>query len=296
MAIKKRFKKRDAKPVGVDADVRNRIKNRRERRKKQGKSTDIAAPRKRYPKGVERSYRKFLRQYVAQLEAAVKKVVLPRIPQIINELSSQRPDSKDIRIDVESFKSALDAQVLEGFSDNELATMVKRTGNRVNTHSKEAMGNAFKRVIGVDPLFQETFIAQEVELFVIQNVRLIESIKTKYYDDVEGIVMRGAQKGLPEKEIGKMIADRTGVTKRRGDLIARDQVASLNGNIDQQRQKNLGVSEYIWRTVGDERVRDEHAGREGKKFKWSNPPFDGHPGEPINCRCVAEPIISGIVE
>ncbi len=289
--------KKDVSPNGVDADIRNRIKNRRERRKKQGKSTDIAAPRKSYPKGVERAYRKFLRQYVAQLEAAVKKVVLPRIPQIINELSSQRPDSKDLRIDqIESFKAALDAQVLEGFSDNELATMVKRTGNRVNAHSKEAMGNAFKRVIGVDPLFQEPFVAQELELFVIQNVRLIESIKTKYYEDVEGIVMRGAQKGETGKAIGKQISERTGVTRRRGDLIARDQVASLNGNIDQQRQKNLGVSEYIWRTVGDERVRDDHAEREGQKFKWSEPPFDGHPGEPINCRCVAEPIISTILD
>ncbi len=45
---------------------------------------------------------------------------------------------------------------------------------------------------------------------------------------------------------------------------------------------------YIWRTVGDNRTRSEHAGREGKSFFWTNPPKDGHPGEPFGCRCWAE--------
>ncbi len=45
---------------------------------------------------------------------------------------------------------------------------------------------------------------------------------------------------------------------------------------------------YIWRTVGDSRTRSEHADREGKIFRWTNPPEDGHPGEPFGCRCWAE--------
>ena len=45
---------------------------------------------------------------------------------------------------------------------------------------------------------------------------------------------------------------------------------------------------YIWRTVGDNRVRSEHAVRDGKTFSWDNPPDGGHPGEAPNCRCTAE--------
>lgn len=40
----------------------------------------------------------------------------------------------------------------------------------------------------------------------------------------------------------------------------------------------------------DERERAHHVDREGKQFDWDNPPDDGHPGEPILCRCYAEAV------
>ncbi len=58
--------------------------------------------------------------------------------------------------------------------------------------------------------------------------------------------------------------------------------------IDRELKKQNPVERYIWRTVGDERVRDGHAGREGQVFLWNNPPEGGHPGEDYNCRCWAE--------
>ena len=42
---------------------------------------------------------------------------------------------------------------------------------------------------------------------------------------------------------------------------------------------------YIWRTKGDNKVRDRHKEREGKVFNWHMPPTGGHPGEDYNCRC-----------
>jgi len=47
---------------------------------------------------------------------------------------------------------------------------------------------------------------------------------------------------------------------------------------------------YIWRTVGDSKVRSAHADRNGKTFSWDDPPEGGHPGEAPNCRCRAEDV------
>ncbi len=47
---------------------------------------------------------------------------------------------------------------------------------------------------------------------------------------------------------------------------------------------------YIWRTVGDGKVRSSHADRNGKVFSWADPPEGGHPGDAPNCRCWAEEI------
>ncbi|MBT4932618.1 MAG: minor capsid protein [Rhodospirillaceae bacterium] len=47
---------------------------------------------------------------------------------------------------------------------------------------------------------------------------------------------------------------------------------------------------YIWRTVGDSKVRSSHAELDGKVFSWDDPPEEGHPGEEYNCRCWAEDV------
>ena len=56
----------------------------------------------------------------------------------------------------------------------------------------------------------------------------------------------------------------------------------------------LGITQYIWRTSRDERVRESHLVLEGKTFSWDSPPDVGHPGQDINCRCTAEPVIPGL--
>ncbi|NBX67055.1 MAG: hypothetical protein EBQ96_08680 [Proteobacteria bacterium] len=45
--------------------------------------------------------------------------------------------------------------------------------------------------------------------------------------------------------------------------------------------------QYIWRTVGDDKVRAEHAALSGTIRKWSDAP---DPGDDYNCRCWAEEI------
>ncbi|CCQ74449.1 phage head morphogenesis protein [Magnetospira sp. QH-2] len=57
---------------------------------------------------------------------------------------------------------------------------------------------------------------------------------------------------------------------------------------DDDAEKKEGT--YIWRTVGDNKVRSSHADREGQTFSWDDPPEGGHPGEAPNCRCWAEEV------
>lgn len=62
------------------------------------------------------------------------------------------------------------------------------------------------------------------------------------------------------------------------------------GLINQLRQEDLGIEEYIWRSRDDDKVRDSHAAYDDRVFRWDDPPEGGHPGQAHNCRCVAEPI------
>jgi hypothetical protein len=60
------------------------------------------------------------------------------------------------------------------------------------------------------------------------------------------------------------------------------------------RQKQLGVTSFVWQTMGDERVRDEHAERDGQEYEYDDPPDGELPGEPIMCRCWAEPVLDDL--
>ncbi len=63
---------------------------------------------------------------------------------------------------------------------------------------------------------------------------------------------------------------------------------ALNDAVKTHNVNSLFAGWYIWRTVGDEKVRGNHAQREARIFSWDNPPDGGHPGEDYNCRCWAE--------
>ncbi len=103
-----------------------------------------------------------------------------------------------------------------------------------------------------------------------------------------------------------------GFSEDRAKRIARDQVGKFYGEVAAARQKELGITRFIWRTVKDERVRGDpgglypkadpsHYDLEGKTFSYDDLPevMDGQtglPGQAINCRCYAEPVFDDILE
>ena len=64
----------------------------------------------------------------------------------------------------------------------------------------------------------------------------------------------------------------------------------IYGKAEQHRQQSEGVTTYIWQTVGDNRVRPEHAARDGEEIECEDSPSGGHPGEAFGCRCSAIPV------
>ena len=170
---------------------------------------------------------------------------------------------------------------------------------------------AFKRDFGIDvkPLLSESIMVSgelldrdtilTVKEAVEENVKLIKSIPEQHLSKIQDAIERGLQSGddaYSLKDVIKRIDDIDDQTKRRAKLIARDQLQKLTGNLNQARQRAVGIRGYIWRTSADERVRESHRDNDGKRFQWDKAPSGtGHPGEDINCRCVAEPDFSELI-
>jgi len=115
------------------------------------------------------------------------------------------------------------------------------------------------------------------EDFVKENVALIRDLPNKQLTQIEAEVIAAIERGERAGALSKIIRARSGVAKKRADLIVRDQMGKAVSQLNQKRQQDLGVDRYIWRIAGDERVRPEHAERNGQTFSWSDSLSDGHP-------------------
>ena len=134
--------------------------------------------------------------------------------------------------------------------------------------------------------------SQDVRAWVLANVDFSRSMLDKGLDALERTadeVMRAVAAGKPTLDLAKEYQKRFDLTWNKASFLARDQTANLSAAIAQQRMESLGVEEYQWSTVGDSRVRQEHADLDGNIYKWSQPPVAsdagdrGHPGELWQC-------------
>jgi len=229
------------------------------------------------------------------------------LQQIANELIKETKSEL-----IESLRSFESEYIQDSYADT-LGNIISSLSSRWINISRHAKLIAGEMVGGIDEKNKKRFYkslqnATSINLNSIiseeglqpmltssinENVGLIKSIPDEYFKKLNTIVNQGTTRGKSSGGIIKDILALGKSTKKRAKLIARDQTQKVNAAITQGRQKNLGITEYIWRTSRDEKVRPAHKSKNGKRFKWSDPPADtGHPGEDIQCRCIAEPVIT----
>lgn len=138
-------------------------------------------------------------------------------------------------------------------------------------------------------------LKQLEDVWIRENLDLISSLEAETLRKLRWKLSQLIAGGVPEDELTEeliaYLEQELGVEVNRAVLIGSDQVGKLNGRLMQFYQQSAGIKEYRWQTMMDDRVRPAHRDRQGLIFRWDNPPPDGHPGEAIRCRCVADPVI-----
>jgi SPP1 gp7 family putative phage head morphogenesis protein len=164
--------------------------------------------------------------------------------------------------------------------------------NDARRHGETWIGQV-NRLIGVDlsAVVRSSDVQTLLHLEVQKSVALIRGLSEDVAKRIEFQVIDLVSQGKSQKDIAAALTETAGFTRKRALFIARDQAASFNGALNQIRQEQAGVTSYIWRTVGDQRVRPAHRLRNGQRFRWDSPPSDGHPGRPANCRCTAQAVL-----
>lgn len=253
-----------------------------------------------YPQSTERWYERMLWGIIGKVESIVLADVIPALTPAVIEagVAPLRQDSWVDNINL-VLRRSKEFFIQAALPVNEIAQVAAQ---RISLWNHDQFQKSMKHSLGAVFGGRSGINEDLIKSFVSQNMSLVNNVTAQVSNDLEQIIFNGIKQGKTADQIARSIVRGTnldpGMFRKvytRASLIARDQVGKLNGQITRERQTGLGLTRYRWRTARDERVRDQHADREGRVYSWDNPPEGGHPGEEVNCRCYAEPMFEDIV-
>lgn len=234
-----------------------------------------------------------LRRVVHPIRRAIREELGPVLADELAANPLRRDDLSDrVRAALAAYSRRLRGVIESERTVRSLASI----GGEVEKRHKKAFYGRLASEVGVNVLATEPFRDAMMADWVRSNTSLITSLAESTVTGLSEEIDAAFSSGVRHEELRRRwrergIPVRFGTLEGRSKVIARDQVNKLNGQLTEHRQRNLGVTHYIWRTSGDERVRDRHVELDGQRFAWDSPPDEGHPGNAVQCRCVAEAVL-----
>ena len=189
-------------------------------------------------------------------------------------------------------------ELLDGFvmqwAEGDFGEVTEEGFSALTTTIDEHIAGEIKGVLGVTPNYKEASAKSRLHLATAETIKKMKGVGVSAKDDMAKLTREAFDKGLSTKQLGEQIQEKVGIGMRRSQFVARNEMGNLYTEHTKMRHEEIGVTEYIWRTSLDERVRAEHGRLEGEKFTWDKPPDVGHPGQDYNCRCTAEAVLEDI--
>lgn len=112
--------------------------------------------------------------------------------------------------------------------------------------------------------------------------------------DMQQVITRelidGISAGEGARDLTRRLQDATGMERNRADIIARTETMEAFRQSSTDQYGRYGITEEEWLTAHDDRVCDECAALDGKKFPIGEAPRV-HGGTNARCRCILLPVI-----
>ena len=233
------------------------------------------------PRGSERDYRVLMTRRLRELQKLLKAAVLSAMSVGVGQILAAIATVK--------------REWTEAFPASGTLGPIQKISRSVGIWATRKTAEAVEKVVAIsvaDVLANAGAITPLHERWAANGVALVGSLEERHVEDISKFITEAVSKGKSTREVEKVLSQRLGVSRRRANLIARNEIGTLNAEITRARMKDLGIKRFRWVDSGDDVVRPLHQEINGQVFDYPNGhPTEGLPGEPINCRCTAEPVL-----
>ncbi len=134
----------------------------------------------------------------------------------------------------------------------------------------------------------------------------VVNFTTEQITELRAKIALNLENGGGLQRLADLIEASYGVSRRRAEIIARSEFSLAVARFREERYRELGITQYVWETSHDERVRPTHGETnnhrvlDGRTFAFDDPPIVDsatgrrrNPGEDYGpCRCVPIPVVN----
>jgi len=134
-------------------------------------------------------------------------------------------------------------------------------------------------------------VADTLEVIMRENVSLVRNVSDSLKRRIEHVVYEGFTSRTPAREIAKELSEATGIERKRAVRIAANQTNKLSSQLDTERMRQAGITQWEWRHSGKVHFRPVHKARNGKIYTFENAPED-MPGMLPYCGCKKRAVLT----
>ncbi len=252
-----------------------------------------------HPDGAILAYYGDLRPMVHYAEALTQEGLVPHLVALGAAPARADAAMPEVTRIIERLRKAWGAKV----PASRIAKAAASAATATSAHNRRELFKQIKAGLGISlDDVADRHLKARIDQFTTENVALIKTVPEEYFDQIQDVALDGIAKGRRADQIASDLVERGHVAQNRARLIARDQIGKFNGDLTKTRQTDLGIEEYEWGGIDDDRERPAHVARNGHVYRWDavlpgsdDPGIGGHPGDAIQCRCFASPRLDKIL-
>ena len=256
------------------------------------------------PKQFENEYAAFTSFMIEQIAKRFRNQVILGLQQsTVNKFEDAKQVGNYAAV-AKTLSNRVQRKLMIQFSNKRLKQQTSTTLGKADKYNQQQTYAPLETGLGlnVNELIAKEGLKPSVNALMIETTQWAEKLRDDVLEHFTANTLRAMSLGQSLEQILESFDDDVSKRKNHAKFVARNQVANFNSLTTKIRHQKLGITEGIWVTSRDERVRRCHEVRDKKTFELAKGLFsscDGLwllPGTDFACRCTYRAVLPELEE
>lgn len=190
-------------------------------------------------------------------------------------------------------------KIRKRFNNDRIKKRVTQMLRSLDRQNQQVFYNEIEEAIGINSaeLIAQEGLKANTNALIQETLEWVNRNVDETLADFSANSLRLMAEGNKFDEVVKGFNQVASKRQSSAKFVARQQLSTFNSLTGKVRAQNLGITEAVWVTARDERVRPCHQVRDGKTFKLDEGLYSSCDNKSIltgleyNCRCISRYII-----